>query len=79
MLPAEYARRSTEFVADLEALTIEPDVEAVIVVNERTGTIVMERTSRSRRSLSCKAISAYRFRPPMTCRSPRRFPAGPPP
>jgi flagellar P-ring protein precursor FlgI len=25
----------------LEALTIEPDAEAVIVVNERTGTIVM--------------------------------------
>jgi flagellar P-ring protein precursor FlgI len=40
-LPAEYARRSTEFVAELEALSIEPDVEAVIVVNERTGTIVM--------------------------------------
>jgi flagellar P-ring protein precursor FlgI len=41
VLPAEFARRSTEFVAEMEALTIEPDVEAVIVVNERTGTIVM--------------------------------------
>ena len=40
-LPADYAKRSTEFVAELEALTIEPDAEAVIVVNERTGTIVM--------------------------------------
>ncbi len=40
-LPAEYSKRSTEFVAELEALTIEPDAEAVIVVNERTGTIVM--------------------------------------
>jgi len=40
-LPAEYAKRTTEFVAELEALTIEPDAEAVIVVNERTGTIVM--------------------------------------
>jgi flagellar P-ring protein precursor FlgI len=40
-LPAEYAKRSTEFVAELEALTIEPDTESVIVVNERTGTIVM--------------------------------------
>jgi flagellar P-ring protein precursor FlgI len=28
-------------VAELERLTIEPDNEAVIVVNERTGTIVM--------------------------------------
>jgi flagellar P-ring protein precursor FlgI len=40
-LPPEYAKRSTEFVAEMEALTIEPDSEAVIVVNERTGTIVM--------------------------------------
>ena len=40
-LPAEYARKSTEFVAELEALTVEPDAQAVIVVNERTGTIVM--------------------------------------
>jgi len=40
-LPAEYEKRSTEFVADLEALTIEPDSASVIVVNERTGTIVM--------------------------------------
>jgi len=41
VLPAEYAQRSTEFVAEMERLTIEPDNEAVIVVNERTGTIVM--------------------------------------
>lgn len=41
ILPAEFAKKSTEFVAELEALTIEPDNESVIVVNERTGTIVM--------------------------------------
>ena len=40
-MPPTYAKRSTEFVAELEALTIEPDSEAAIVVNERTGTIVM--------------------------------------
>jgi flagellar P-ring protein precursor FlgI len=40
-LPAQFEKRTTEFVAELEALTIEPDAEAVIVVNERTGTIVM--------------------------------------
>jgi flagellar P-ring protein precursor FlgI len=40
-LPAQYAAKSTEFVAEMEALTIEPDAEALIVVNERTGTIVM--------------------------------------
>jgi len=41
VLPPEYANKPTEFVAELERLTIEPDNEAVIVVNERTGTIVM--------------------------------------
>jgi flagellar P-ring protein precursor FlgI len=40
-LPAEYEKRTTEFVAELERLTVETDTEAVIVVNERTGTIVM--------------------------------------
>jgi flagellar P-ring protein precursor FlgI len=41
VLPAEFEKRSTEFVAELEELTIEPDNTSVIVVNERTGTIVM--------------------------------------
>ena len=40
-LPEDYQKKTTEFVADLEALTVETDREAVIVVNERTGTIVM--------------------------------------
>jgi len=40
-IPPEFAKRSTEFVAELETLTIETDSQSVIVVNERTGTIVM--------------------------------------
>jgi flagellar P-ring protein FlgI len=40
-IPPEYEKKTTEFVADLERLTVETDTEAVIVVNERTGTIVM--------------------------------------
>jgi flagellar P-ring protein precursor FlgI len=40
-LPAEFTGKSTEFVAEMERLTIEMDSSAVIVVNERTGTIVM--------------------------------------
>jgi flagellar P-ring protein precursor FlgI len=40
-LPQEYDKKSTEFVAELEKLTIETDSQSVIVVNERTGTIVM--------------------------------------
>jgi flagellar P-ring protein precursor FlgI len=40
-LPAEYQKRTTEFIAELEGLTVEPDRDSKIVVNERTGTIVI--------------------------------------
>jgi flagellar P-ring protein precursor FlgI len=40
-IPAEYAARTTEFVADLEALAVEADAPARVVINERTGTIVL--------------------------------------
>jgi flagellar P-ring protein precursor FlgI len=40
-LPATYQKTPTEFVAQLEALTVETDRRSRIVVNERTGTIVM--------------------------------------
>lgn len=38
--PASYAGRTVEFVAEMEALTIEADRRETIIVNERTGTIV---------------------------------------
>ena len=40
-LPAEFLKTPTEFVSELERLTIDTDRAARIVVNERTGTIVM--------------------------------------
>jgi flagellar P-ring protein precursor FlgI len=40
-LPAEFLKTPTEFVSELERLTIDTDRSARIVVNERTGTIVM--------------------------------------
>jgi flagellar P-ring protein precursor FlgI len=40
-IPPEYGTRSTEFVAELESLTVEADRPARVVVNERTGTIVL--------------------------------------
>jgi flagellar P-ring protein precursor FlgI len=40
-LPTEYQKKSTEFVAEMESLTVETDRRAAIVVNERTGTIIM--------------------------------------
>jgi flagellar P-ring protein precursor FlgI len=39
--PAEWKDRTTEFIAALEDLRVEVDMPAKIVVNERTGTIVM--------------------------------------
>jgi flagellar P-ring protein precursor FlgI len=40
-IPAEYAARTTEFIATLESLAVEPDRPARVVINERTGTIVL--------------------------------------
>lgn len=40
-IPAEYRGRTVNFIAALESLTVQPDTIARIVVNERTGTIVM--------------------------------------
>jgi flagellar P-ring protein precursor FlgI len=40
-IPAEYASRVTQFVAELEEIPVEADAPARVVVNERTGTIVL--------------------------------------
>jgi flagellar P-ring protein precursor FlgI len=40
-LPAKYADNHVGFIADLESLRLTPDNIAKIVINERTGTIIM--------------------------------------
>jgi flagellar P-ring protein precursor FlgI len=40
-MPPEFAGRSVEFISELESLTVEVDRVTKVVVNERTGTIVM--------------------------------------
>ncbi len=40
-IPEEYVNRTVEFVASLETLEVRPDIPAKVVLNERTGTIVM--------------------------------------
>lgn len=40
-IPPAYAARTTEFIAQLQGLSVEPDRPARVVVNERTGTIVL--------------------------------------
>jgi flagellar P-ring protein FlgI len=40
-VPPQFSGRSIEFVSELERLTVEPDQVARVVVNERTGTVVL--------------------------------------
>jgi flagellar P-ring protein precursor FlgI len=40
-VPPEYQGRVTQFIAELEALAVDADARARVVVNERTGTIVL--------------------------------------
>ena len=40
-LPPRYTGEATEFVAELERLSVEPDTIARVVINERTGTVVL--------------------------------------
>lgn len=40
-VPPAYAARRVEFVADLESVTVDADTPAKVVINERTGTIVV--------------------------------------
>lgn len=40
-IPSGFKARETEFIAELETLTVETDRTSRVVVNERTGTIVM--------------------------------------
>ncbi len=40
-VPGEYNTRVTEFISELENLVVEPDRPARVVINERTGTIVL--------------------------------------
>lgn len=40
-VPSNYVRSPSAFIASIESMTIRPDTVARVVVNERTGTIVM--------------------------------------
>lgn len=40
-LAPQFANRATEFIAELEAVEVEPDRIARIIINERTGTVVL--------------------------------------
>ena len=40
-VPENFATRPTEFVAELERLKVEPDRAARVVINEKTGTVIL--------------------------------------
>ena len=41
LVPADYSTRVPEFISELENVVVEPDRPARVVINERTGTIVL--------------------------------------
>lgn len=47
-IPPNYAGRATEFVAELESVTVDADLPMRVVINERTGTIVIGKDVRIR-------------------------------
>ena len=40
-VPDRYRSNPVDFIAEMEGLTVKPDQKAIVVLNERTGTIVM--------------------------------------
>jgi flagellar P-ring protein precursor FlgI len=40
-LPAQFTGQPTEFISELERLSVEPDRTAKVVINERTGTVIL--------------------------------------
>jgi flagellar P-ring protein precursor FlgI len=40
-IPPQFAGQATEFIAEVERLQVEPDEVAKVVINERTGTVVL--------------------------------------
>lgn len=42
-VPPQFDEKLVEFVSELEAMSVEADTKAVVVLNERTGTVVMGR------------------------------------
>jgi flagellar P-ring protein precursor FlgI len=40
-VPAAYRQRPVDFIAEVEAVTIDTDAKAKVVVNERTGTVII--------------------------------------
>lgn len=40
-IPSQYSSRTTEFVAELETIVVDADRPARVIVNERTGTVVL--------------------------------------
>jgi flagellar P-ring protein precursor FlgI len=40
-VPAEYRQRTVDFIATVESVTVDTDAKARVVVNERTGTVII--------------------------------------
>ena len=74
-LPTRYAGDPVDFLADAGDLSVNADALAKVVVNERTGTVVMAATSPWRPARSRTATSRSRSRPRTPSCSRGRSPA----
>ncbi len=72
-IPADYTARPTEFVAFLEDLEVEPDRPARVVINERTGTIVLGKDVRISPVAILHGDLVSRSRPAMRFPSRHRY------
>ncbi len=77
-IPEAYASRTVEFVAEMEALTIEPDHREKIVISEKTGTIVLGKDIKLSPVSILHGGLTVEVRTTLEVYSPRRCPPGKP-
>ena len=75
-MPSSYSKRPIEFMAEVEALTLEADRVAKVVVNERTGTIVMGKDVRIAPVAILHGNLSVEIRTELTVSQPAPFSAG---
>jgi flagellar P-ring protein precursor FlgI len=75
-MPSSYSKRPIEFMAEVESLTLVADRVAKVVVNERTGTIVMGKDVRIAPVAILHGNLSVEIRTELTVSQPAPFSAG---
>ena len=74
--PASFAGRPVEFVAEIESLTVEADRPLKVVINERTGTIIMGKDIRISPVAIMHGALSVEIRTSLDVSQPQPFAAG---